>query len=89
MFCRRDAFLEFGGFDEQFFAAEELVFSRSLKKLGKFQLIREPVITSARKFHGYSLGQLVRLVVLPISASLKGAPFQSRFGLELLYEDER
>ena len=89
MFCQRDAFWEFGGFDEQFFAAEELFFSCSLKKIGKFQLVREPVITSARKFHGYSFWQLLSFLILPMSASLSGSPLQSRFGLDLLYEDER
>jgi glycosyltransferase involved in cell wall biosynthesis len=89
MFCRKDAFEFFGGFDEQYFAAEELFFSVELKRLGKFQLIRSPVVTSSRKFYNYSSSQLLRFVALPISVVLIGVPFRSRFGLELLYEDDR
>jgi glycosyltransferase involved in cell wall biosynthesis len=89
MFCRKDAFEFFGGFDEQYFAAEELFFSVELKRLGKFQLVRFPVITSSRKFYNYTPGQLIRFIVLPLSVLLKRAPLRSRFGLELLYEDDR
>ena len=89
MFCRKDAFEFFGGFDEQYFAAEELFFSKELKRIGKFQLVRSPVVTSSRKFHGYSAGQLLRFVCLPMTALLKGPPLRSRYGLELLYEDDR
>ena len=89
MFCRKDAFEFFGGFDEQYFAAEELFFSVELKRLGKFQLVRAPVITSSRKFYNYSTSQLLRFVALPMTVLLRGTPLQSRFGLELLYEDDR
>lgn len=89
MFCRKDAFEFFGGFDEQYFAAEELMFSVELKRLGKFQLVRYPVVTSSRKFYNYSAGQLLRFVTLPLTMTLKNGPFRSRFGLELLYEDDR
>jgi len=89
MFCRKDAFEFFGGFDEQYFAAEELFFSVELKRLGRFQLVRAPVITSSRKFYNYSGSQLLRFVALPMTVLLKSIPLQSRFGLELLYEDDR
>ena len=89
MFCRKDAFEFFGGFDEQYFAAEELFFSVELKRLGKFQLVRTPVITSSRKFYNYSASELLRFVALPMTVLLRGTPLQSRFGLELLYEDDR
>lgn len=89
MFCRKDAFEFFGGFDEKYFAAEELFFSRELKRLGKFQLVRSPVVTSSRKFHNYSSSQLLRFVVLPMTVLLKAVPLRSRFGLEMLYEDDR
>ncbi len=89
MFCRKDALELFGGFDENYFAAEELFFSRELKRLGKFQLVRHPVLTSARKFHGYTVGQMLRFVLLPMTALLRGKPLQSRYGLELLYKDDR
>lgn len=87
MYCRKDLFDSFGGFDEQYFAAEELFFSRQLKQLGRFQLVRGPVVTSARKLHGYSTPQLARFVLFPL-LNLRSA-FRSRSGLEILYEDTR
>jgi glycosyltransferase involved in cell wall biosynthesis len=87
MFCRKDVFDSFGGFDEKFFAAEELFFSRQIKSRGKFKLVTNPVVTSARKLHGYSTWELARFIFLPI-LSLRSL-FQSRTGLELLYEDRR
>ncbi len=87
MFCRKDLFLKFGGFDEKFFAAEELFFSRSLKQKGQFRIVKHPVITSARKLHTYSVWQLMRFLALPLSCFW--APLQSKKGLEILYEDRR
>lgn len=87
MFCDAKAFQDFGGFDEKYFAAEEFFFSRQLKRRGKFRLIAEPVITSSRKLHGYSVWQLARFLIRPIF-STKGF-FRSRVGLEILYEDKR
>lgn len=60
VFCRADAFREVGGFDEEFYAAEELVLTDALKKWGrtrdlKFVILREkPHISSGRKFYLYS-----------------------------------
>lgn len=50
MFMTRDAFHAAGGFDERYFASEEIHFARALKKVGPFRMLREPVITSGRKF---------------------------------------
>ncbi len=87
MFCQTRLFDEFGGFDEDYFAAEELFFSRNLKKRGRFRIIRHPVITSARKLHGYTVWQLVRFLITPLLAFR--SPLRSRYGLEILYDDPR
>lgn len=87
MFCRRDVFFEFDGFDENYYAAEELFFSRNLKRRGQFRLIKQPVITSARKLHRYPVWQLVRFLLAPMARIW--APLQSRKGLEILYKDPR
>ena len=50
MFTTRAAFDTVGGFDEQYFAGEEIYFARALKKVGRFQMLRPAVITSGRKF---------------------------------------
>ena len=54
IFTRRESFEAVGGFDEQYFAGEEVFFSRALKKLGRFKLLREPIVTSARKIRMHS-----------------------------------
>lgn len=87
MFCRREIFFEFGGFDENYFAAEELFFSRNLKQRGRFHLVRHPVITSARKLHRYTVWQLMRFLLTSLARIW--APLRSRKGLEILYKDPR
>ena len=49
LFMRRASFDAVGGFDEQYFAGEEVYLTLALKKLGRFKILREPIITSARK----------------------------------------
>lgn len=87
MFCRRDLFEHFGGFDENYFAAEELFFSRNVKLHGRFRIVRHPVVTSSRKFHSYSTKELIRFVVLPL-ISPQGR-LRTKLGLEVLYDHHR
>ena len=58
VFVRRDAFEAVGGFDERYFATEELVLSRALKRRGKMVIVHEPVVTSGRKAHLYTLREM-------------------------------
>ena len=87
MYCRKDLFDSFGGFDEEYFAGEELFFSRQLMRLGRFRLVRNPVITSARKLHRYSTPQLARFILIPLLNFR--SMFRSKAGLEILYDDKR
>jgi GT2 family glycosyltransferase len=54
VFCRRDVFQTIGGFDERLFAAEEIAFGRALRRQGRVVILREPVVTSARKLRTHS-----------------------------------
>jgi glycosyltransferase involved in cell wall biosynthesis len=54
VFTRRDTFDAAGGWDEQYFAGEEVFLSRALKKLGRFVILRERVISSERKARLFS-----------------------------------
>ncbi|MBC7772977.1 MAG: glycosyltransferase [Pyrinomonadaceae bacterium] len=69
LFCTREAFDAAGGWDETFYAGEEILMARRLKKQGRFVIVREPVVTSGRKFRTHSsreiLGVLVRGAFMP------------------------
>lgn len=87
IFCTRQAFEATKGFDEEYFGAEEIVFSRALKKQGKFIFLREAVTTSGRKLKSYTGWQIFR-----ISASLilRGPnSVKNRKGMEFWYEGKR
>ena len=59
-YVRREAFLKVGGFDERFFAGEEVHLTRALKKLGRFRVGPVPVRTSGRRVRMAGPGELFR-----------------------------
>ena len=63
VFCTRAGFEKTGGFDERYFAAEEIHFSQALKRHGRFVFIRPAVVSSARKAEGRTPWQLLWLVL--------------------------
>jgi hypothetical protein len=73
-----------GGFDENYYATEELGFIAALKRLGRFVILTETVVTSGRKFRTHSLFAFTRLSLRLI---LRGC--RSREGLEYWYQPER
>ena len=87
VFARRDAFVAVGGFDERYYATEEIVLSQALKKRGRFVILRESVITSGRKGHLYGPGHLFVLLWRLIRGGR--AQLQRREGLDLWYDGRR
>ena len=87
LFTRREIFFDAGGFDERYFAGEELFFSKALKRRGKFTVLKTPVMTSGRKLRIYSAGK----VLGQIGAIVLGGPrvMTSRGKLELWYGSAR
>ena len=65
IFCEAAAFRELGGFDETFYAGEEIDFSRRAKRLARRKglamviLHRHPLKTSNRKMHLYTMRELL------------------------------
>lgn len=59
LFTTRATFERVGGFDERYFAGEEVFFTRALKQLGRFELLRERVLTSGRKLRMHSAGTVL------------------------------
>src|SRR5947208_3135544 len=52
-----------GGFDERYFASEEIHLSRALKRVGRFVILPDNVLTSARKAEHYSMSHSLWLML--------------------------
>jgi glycosyltransferase involved in cell wall biosynthesis len=87
LFTTRRNFDFIGGFDEQYFAGEEVYFSLELKKLGGFKVLREPVVTSGRKFRMYPAKHFLRKFFGVIVRGPRGV--RSRAKLSLWYDGKR
>ena len=87
LFTTRRNFDVVGGFDEQYFAGEEVYFSLELKKLGGFKVLREPVVTSARKLRMYPAKDFLRKFFGVIFRGRRGV--RSRDKLSLWYDGKR
>jgi len=93
LFCRRDAFVDAGGFDETFFAGEEIELAKALKRVGKqrgiarrrrFRIVRHRVVTSGRKVRAYTTWETLGIIAGILRRGRAG--LQSRAGLEFWYE---
>ncbi len=87
MFCRRGVFEATGGFDEGFYASEEIHFARAIRRHGRFVVVREPVITSGRKVRAYSTRELLAIMARLSVSGLRGV--RRREGLEIWYGARR
>lgn len=87
IFCTRAAFDAVQGFDETYYAAEDIAISRKLGALGSFVILRETVATSDRKLRTFApgdyFGLLLRIAVFGRKV------LHSRKDLKLWYEDRR
>ncbi len=70
VYCLYEAWSESGGFDERYYAGEEIAFSRRLKRWGRLRGLRFAVITdcelptSPRKAEQFTLFQMMAQVLL-------------------------
>jgi glycosyltransferase involved in cell wall biosynthesis len=87
LFTTRENFFAAGGFDEIYFASEEVFFTVALKRLGKFTLLREPAITSGRKLRMYSCWKILGRLLFLMLRGPRGV--MSRKKLDLWYAGER
>ncbi len=62
VFCTRQAFDATGGFDQAYYAAEDIAMSRALARHGSFRILRESVHTSARKLRTHGFIEHMRLL---------------------------
>jgi glycosyltransferase involved in cell wall biosynthesis len=63
LFCTRAGFDAAGGWDETLLVSEEIALAQALKKHGRFEIVRTPVLTSGRKLRTYSFWEVFSLVV--------------------------
>jgi glycosyltransferase involved in cell wall biosynthesis len=59
LFLPRHQFDAIGGFDEQYYAGEEVFFTQALKERGRFKLLGEPISTSGRKLRMHSAREVL------------------------------
>ena len=85
LFVRHDVFELAGGFDERYFASEEIHLSRAVKKHGRFVILPEDVITSGRKARLFG----GRAVFIQFLAALWPSTLRRRDRLGLWYGDKR
>jgi len=86
LFARRDAFEAVGGFDEAYYASEEIHLSRALKKHGRFVIVRAAVTTSARKAQTHSLFDLWKIMC---KAAVWPRSLKSRKHTKFWYPEKR
>lgn len=87
LFTDRGFFDRAGGFDEQLFAGEEVYFSQALKKLGRFCLLADAVVTSGRKLRMHSGRHVLSRSVGIMLRGKRG--IRSRDKLDLWYDGKR
>ncbi len=81
LFCTREAFDAAGGFDTTLYITEEIAMSRALRRLGRFTVLPQRVVTSGRKLRALTLLQALRAAWRAIIYG-----FRSRQGKEYWYE---
>ena len=87
LFTTRQNFEAVGGFDEQFFVGEEVFFSLALRKIGRFKILPEPVVTSGRKLRMYSAREIFANMFAVLIGGLRTA--RSREKLDIWYNGKR
>jgi cellulose synthase/poly-beta-1,6-N-acetylglucosamine synthase-like glycosyltransferase len=72
LFWTRRAFEAVGGFDKTLYAAEDVVLSRRLRRLGRFVILPEVVVTSARNLRSHSAFEVLGILA---GFALRGPEF--------------
>jgi len=93
VFCEAAAFHELGGFDERFYAGEEIDFSRRAKRLARRRgqqvviLHRHPLLTSNRKAELYTKTEFFFFLVKTVVTG--GRALQRRGDCYVWYDGRR
>jgi GT2 family glycosyltransferase len=87
VYCDRAVFYQTGGFDERYFAAEEIFFSQALKRHGRFVTLRSFVTSSSRKLYTHGFWHFAWLC---LKVGVRGpSSLKSRANAEFWYPEKR
>ena len=87
LFTTKENFETVVGFNESLFVGEEVYFSLALRKLGRFRVLAEPIVTSGRKLRIYSGREILSYSLYVLTRGPRGA--RSRHGLDIWYDGKR
>ena len=87
VFCTRKAFDAVGGFDETYFGGEEIIFSRAMKRQGRFVVLKHAILTSGRKLRTHSPIEVWAFMIRLAFRGTKGV--RQREGMDLWYAPRR
>lgn len=87
IFTTKKNFETVGGFDERYFAGEEVFLSIALKKIGPFKILSEPMVTSGRKLRMHSGWHLWKQSSRLLLGGFRA--HRSREKLDLWYDGKR
>lgn len=81
LFCTREAFDAVGGFNEELYVTEDVGLGRALARIGRVVILREEVVTSARKMRTYSVGEKFRAILGFLRSPRRASRDRARLGL--------
>ncbi len=93
VYCRADAFCDVGGFNEEYYAAEELNFSAELRRWCERNELKFSILTkqahasSSRKFRMYTHREILRLMFNSVFSY--GKTVRSQAALDFFYDGRR
>ena len=87
LFTSRKTFDAIDGFNEELFIGEEIFFSFALRRIGRFKVLRAPILTSGRKLRMYSAREVLVNTIGVMFGGMRAA--RSRDRLDLWYNGKR
>ena len=87
MFMSRGAFEAIGGFDDAFYASEEIWLAMALRRRGRFVILIQHVETSGRKVRQNGVFHLLKNLALMVIRGPEA--LRKRDGLDLWYDGQR
>jgi len=86
LYCTDLGYRAVGGWDESLLVSEEITMAQMLKRHGRFEIVRTPVITSGRKLRTYSGWEVLSLL---IRGTFSKKILRDRSQLDLWYAPRR